>query len=77
MIEIIRTSDVVVTGSGAQWQQPVQASGHGNSVDTLRVRQFPLRLSSIIGNASLEIDFRSLFRIQHFVQITTSQFTSR
>jgi hypothetical protein len=76
-IQIIRTSDVLITGSGSQWQQPVQVSGHGSSVDTLKLRQLPLRLFSITGNSHLEIDFRSLFRTQHFIQITASQFTSR
>ena len=76
-IQIIRTAEVRLTGSGSQFLQPVQATGYGISVDTLIIQQLPLRLSSISGTANLDIEFQSPLRHQRFTQKTSSQFVRR
>ena len=76
-IQIIRTTEVRFAGSGSQFLQPVQATGYGRSVDTLVIQQLPLRLSSISGIASLDVEFQSPLRHQRFTQKTSSQFIRR
>jgi hypothetical protein len=74
---VYRTVDVTVTGTGSQWQQAVEATGHGTAADTLVIRTAPAQLQSISGSGRLELFFKSALRSQHFVQTTTSQVTAQ
>jgi hypothetical protein len=75
LTRVLRAADVAISGTGTQWQQAVQVSGHGVSVDTLLLRTIQPQLYSISGNGKLELVFKSPLRTQHFVQSTTSQVT--
>jgi hypothetical protein len=72
-IRLIRLTEAVVTGHGYQWNQQVEVSGHGSSVDTLFLTKTPSRLQRLTGNAILEIGFRSALRNQQFIQTTVTQ----
>lgn len=77
LVRVFRVVDVVVTGFGSQWQQAVQATGHGTSTDTLTIRMTPPRLQSVSGSGRLELLFKSALRSQQFLQATTSQITAQ
>jgi len=74
-MQIVRTSQARVSGSGYQWSQKVDVSGEGIATDTL---SFGLagRLERISGTSSLRLAFRSPFRTQQFSQITTTTISS-
>lgn len=76
-LHIFRVSEVTLTGQGNQWQQPVQASGTGSSIDTLTIGGTPARLRSIIGNSRMEIEFHSRIRLQRFLQASTVRAIAR
>lgn len=63
-LHLIRQSRVTLAGQGSQWDQPVEATGLGDSVDTLTFSQPPIRLTQITGSAQLELKFASRFRNQ-------------
>jgi hypothetical protein len=77
LAQIVRTTEVLITGSGSQWQQPVEASGHGTAVDTLMISISRSRLQSISGFTQLEMSFKSALRSQRFTQTTTTQIIAR
>jgi len=77
LAQIVRTTEVLITGSGSQWQQPVEASGHGTAVDTLMISVSRSRLQSISGFTQLEMSFKSALRSQRFTQTTTTQIIAR
>jgi hypothetical protein len=70
---VFRAVDLTLTGAGTQWQQVVEATGHGVSVDTLWIRSTPPQLQAISSAARLELFFKSALRSQHFVQTTTTR----
>jgi hypothetical protein len=77
LARVFRVVDLVVAGTGSQWQQVVEATGHGTSVDTLMIYTRRLQLQSISGTSRLELSFKSPLRLQHFVQTTTTRITAR
>ena len=74
--QLLRTSQVVVSGSGYQWSQKVDISGDGIGTDTLSFNAAG-RLERISGTSSLTLMFRSPFRTQQFTQMVTSTVSSR
>jgi hypothetical protein len=77
LARVFRTVDLVVVGTGSQWQQAVEATGHGTSVDTLMIHIKRSQLQSVSGTGRLEISFKSALRLQHFVQTSTFSITAR
>lgn len=77
LARVFRAVDLVVVGTGSQWQQAVEATGHGTSVDTLMIHTRRLQLQSVSGTGRLELSFKSALRLQHFVQTTTTRITAR
>jgi hypothetical protein len=77
LARVFRAVDLVVVGTGSQWQQPIEATGHGTSVDTLMIHTKRLQLESVSGTGRLELSFKSALRLQHFVQTTTTRITTR
>jgi hypothetical protein len=76
-IRVFRVSEVTFTGQGNQWQQPVQASGIGSSIDTLTIGGTPARLRSINGSSQMQIEFHSGIRLQRFLQASTVRAIAR
>jgi hypothetical protein len=74
---VLRTSDVLITGTGTQWQQAVEAFGRGTTVDTLVIQTTPPRLQRVSGTGQLEVLFKSALRSQRFIQTTTTQLVTR
>src|SRR5687767_7968413 len=60
--QIIRVMENQITGTGTQWEQPVEANGRGVAVDTLVITGTNSRLHTITGSARTEIEFRSARR---------------
>jgi hypothetical protein len=77
LARVVRAVDLVVVGTGSQWQQAVEATGHGTSVDTLMIHTRRLQLQSVSGTGRLELSFKSALRLQHFVQTTTTRITAQ
>jgi len=77
LARVFRTVDLLVAGTGSQWQQAVEVTGHGISVDTLMIHTKRLQLHSTSGAGRLELSFKSALRLQHFVQITTTRIGPR
>jgi hypothetical protein len=75
--QLIRTTDIRMSGAGAQWQQPVQVSGEGISIDTLVITGAPPRLQQLSGTSRLSLEFKSPMRTQQFVQTTTASTIKR
>jgi hypothetical protein len=66
---IIRSTQVVVTGNGKQWNQSVNVAGTGLAIDTIWLGSSgTLRLQQIRGSSHLDLTFRSPLRTQHFEQ---------
>jgi len=76
LVRVFRTVDVVVAGTGSQWQQAIEATGHGTSVDTLTIHTKRSRLQSVSSTGRLELTFKSTLRFQRFVQTTTTRITA-
>ena len=75
---IIRVTETQVSGTGIQWQQSVEASGHGITTDTLTISQHGApRLQRVATTSRAEIGFRSARRNQQFIQTVTSQIVMR
>jgi hypothetical protein len=68
LVQIVRNTDVVVTGDGRQWDQHVSTSGSGISTDTLLLSRIPYRVQHITVRAQLKLQFRSALRTQGFEQ---------
>jgi len=76
-IRLIRIAETQLKGTGFQWQQTVEATGHGVSIDTLIIPRGTQRLARIVGRMQAEIEFRSTFRTQRFIQTVRSEITAR
>ena len=68
----LRSTQVVVTGTGSQWGQKVDVSGEGNATDTLYLNGSPLRLQESTGNSHLRLQFLTPLKTQQFIQSTTT-----
>jgi hypothetical protein len=77
LARVFRAVDLVVVGTGSQWQQAIEATGHGTSADTLIIHTKRSLLQSVSGTGRLELSFKSALRLQHFVQTTTTRITAR
>jgi hypothetical protein len=77
LARVFRAVDLVAVGTGSQWQQAIDATGHGTSVDTLIIHTKRMQLQSISGTGRLELSFKSALRLQHFVQTTTTRITAQ
>jgi hypothetical protein len=77
LARVFRAVDLVAVGTGSQWQQAIEATGHGTSVDTLIIHTKRMQLQSISGTGRLELSFKSALRLQHFVQTTTTRITAQ
>jgi hypothetical protein len=75
--QLIRYSHLTLTGRGSQWDQPVEATGSGDSVDTLTLSHTQLRLTRVVGSARLEVKFLSRYRNQVLRQFSQSQLRLR
>ena len=75
--QFIRHSHLMLTGRGSQWDQPVEATGSGDSIDTLTVSHTESRLTRIDGSARLEIQFLSRYRNQVLRQFSHFQLRLR
>ena len=75
--QFIRHSHLTLTGRGTQWDQPVEATGSGDSMDTLTVSHTQSRLTRVIGSARLEVKFLSRYRNQVLRQFSQSQLRLR
>jgi len=60
----IRQAHLTLKGRGTQWDQPVEATGSGDSIDTLTLSRIPVRLTRVAGSGELEVRFASKFRNQ-------------
>jgi hypothetical protein len=74
---VFRAVDLQISGSGIQWQQPVQVTGTGTSVDTLVFAQNPIRLRAVSGMSQINLEFRSPTRRQQFNQKSSAVITAR
>jgi hypothetical protein len=72
-VQFIRQSYLTLTGRGSQWDQPVEATGSGDSVDTLTLSRTQPRLTRIVGSARFEVKFLSRFRNQVLRQSSQSE----
>ena len=68
--QFLRSTRVMVSGTGYQWGQKVDVTGDGTAVDTLQINGFPLRLRELVGNSLLQFQFRTSLKAQEFVQTT-------
>ena len=69
--QLLRRTRTTFTGRGAQWNQPVEASGQSTSEDTLVLEMTgQRRIQQIRGSTRLELSFRSQLRNQEFQQMT-------
>ena len=70
--QITRSTYVTVTGTGKQWDQPVDINGNGSATDTIWVTREPSRrVSRVTGTSRLDITFRSPLATQHFEQLAS------
>ena len=75
---VIRFTETQLSGTGLQWQQSVEVSGHGTTTDTLTISHFgSLRLQHVVTTSRAEIGFRSTRRNQRFSQTVTTKITMR
>jgi hypothetical protein len=72
---MIRSSRVIVGGSGFQWSQKVDTSGEGEATDTLFFSPSG-RLERVSGTSNLRLVFRSPFRTQEFLQTATTNISA-
>ena len=75
--QILRTTNIRISGAGAQWQQPVHISGEGTSIDTLVIAGVPPRLHRLSSTSRVLLEFRSPIRTQQFVQTSTASTVKR
>lgn len=71
---ITRTVAIELRGQGTQWQQSVQALGHGSATDTLYLTEGFSRLQRLVTHSQVSIDFLSTMRMQHFIQAVSAEF---
>jgi hypothetical protein len=70
--QLLRSTRVMVSGTGSQWGQRADVSGTGTSADTLHLSGSPLRLQESTGNSHLQLQFRTALKTQEFIQNTTT-----
>jgi hypothetical protein len=75
--ELVRSTQFQVTGSGYQWDQKIEVSGEGTSIDTLHFGGSPLRLQKVVGSSQAILLFRTQSRAQEFAQTATTHITLR
>jgi hypothetical protein len=75
--DLIRSTQFQITGSGYQWDQKIEVSGEGTSIDTLHLGGSPLRLQKVVGNSRAILLFRTQSRAQEFSQTATTHITLR
>jgi hypothetical protein len=76
--QVIRFTETQLSGTGLQWQQPVEASGYGTTTDTLTISHSgSLRLQHVVTTSRVEIGFRSARRNQRFIQTVTTEIRTR
>lgn len=67
-VQLLRSTQFQITGSGYQWGQKIEVSGEGTSTDTLGMGGFPLRLREVRGNSRANFLFQAPSRTQEFTQ---------
>ena len=75
--ELLRSTRFYIAGTGRQWDQRIEVSGEGTSMDTLRLSGLPLRLTQITGRSQLHFVFRTQLRVQEFLQASTTHIALR
>ena len=75
--QLVRITDIRMSGTGVQWQQAVQVSGEGTSIDTLVITGTPPRVQQLSGTSQLLLEFRSAMMTQRFLQTSTASITKR
>ena len=76
-VQLLRSTDFRITGSGYQWGQRIEVSGEGTSIDTLGMGGSPLRLREIRGKSQASFVFRAPLQTQEFTQTTTTHLALR
>jgi len=71
--QLVRSTRVMVSGTGYQWGQKVDVSGEGTATDTLHLDGSPLRLQESVGSSHLRLQFRAPLKTQEFVQSMTTR----
>lgn len=76
-MQLLRSTQFHITGGGRQWDQKIEVSGEGTSIDTLRLGGFPIRLREVTGSSQVQLSFRTQLRTQEFVQASTTHIALR
>jgi len=75
--QLLRLTQFHIAGTGRQWDQKIEVSGEGSSLDTLRLSGFPIRLTQITGRSQVRFVFRTQLRVQEFLQTSTTRIALR
>ena len=75
--QLLRLTQFHIAGTGRQWDQKIEVSGEGTSLDTLRLSGFPIRLTRITGRSQVRFVFRTQLRVQEFLQTSTTRIALR
>jgi len=75
--QLLRLTQFHIAGTGRQWDQKIEVSGEGSSLDTLRLSGFPIRLTQITGRSQVRFVFRTQLRVQEFLQTSTTHIALR
>lgn len=75
--QLRRSTQFHITGTGRQWDQKIEVSGEGTSLDTLRLNGLPIRLREITGQSQVRLVFRTQLRVQEFLQTSTTHIALR
>jgi len=75
--QLLRLTQFHIAGTGRQWNQKIEVSGEGSSLDTLRLSGFPIRLTQITGRSQVRFVFRTQLRVQEFLQTSTTRIALR
>jgi hypothetical protein len=76
-IQVLRSTQFHIAGSGHQWSQKIEVSGEGTSIDTLRLGGFPIRLREATGSSQVQFSFRTQLRTQEFLQTSMTRIELR
>ena len=73
--KLFRMTDLIISGTGIQWGQPISVTGTAITSDTLDFSAQPNeRLQQVRATAQLHITFKSALRSQDFIQTVQSFF---
>ena len=75
--QLLRSTQFYIAGNGRQWNQKIEVSGEGMSLDTLRLSGLPIRLTQITGRSQVRFVFRTQLRVQEFLQTSTTHIALR